>query len=127
MVEASGSYPNNNSALFDDNGGANLDPIEEINHFIIHHANATGGDGLANAPRLGCAMDAVFGIANIEGAGTQGVFRTAGHESRNDMAPFGFPFDHDFWRTPIGPNGFSGNFTLPRPGESLRGRRPPDT
>jgi hypothetical protein len=34
-------YPNNNSALFDDNGGADLYPVEEINHFIIHHADAT--------------------------------------------------------------------------------------
>ena len=68
-------YPNNNSALFDDNGGADLDPVEEINHFVIHHANATGGDGPADAPGLGCAVNAVFGVADIEGAGTQRDFQ----------------------------------------------------
>jgi hypothetical protein len=112
-------YPNNNSVLFDDYSGANLDPIEEINHFIVHHANAPRGNRFANAPRLGCAMDAVFGIANIQGAGTQGVFRAASHESRNDMPPSGFPFDHDLWRVPIGPDRLASDFILPRPGKAF--------
>ena len=94
MVRAVGSYPDNNSALFDDNGGADLDPVEEINHFIIHHAYATGGNGTADAPWLGCAVNAVLGVANIEGAGAQGVLGTARHESWNDVAPFCFPFNH---------------------------------
>jgi hypothetical protein len=109
MVEG---YPNNNSALFDDNGGADLDPVEEIYHFVIHHADATGGDGLADAPGLGCAMNAVFSVANIKGAGTQGVFWTTRHEGRNDMAPFCLPFNHDLRRAPIRPCGFARNCVL---------------
>ena len=66
MVEG---YPNNNSTLFDDNGGADLDPVEEIDHFVIHHADAAGGDSLADAPGLRCAVNAVFGVADIERPG----------------------------------------------------------
>ena len=119
MVAVSGCYPNNISVLFDDNGGTNFHPIEEINHFIIHHANATRRNRPANAPRLGCAVNAILGVANIERAGTQGVFRTASHEGRNNVALLGFPINHDLWRAPIGPNGFSGDFILPGPGETL--------
>ena len=66
MVEG---YPNNNSALFDDNGGADLNAVEKIYHFVIHHPDATGGDGLADAPGLGGAVNAVFRVADIEGTG----------------------------------------------------------
>ena len=42
-------------------GRADLDPVEEIDHFVIHHADATGATG-----GLGCTVNAVFGVADIE-------------------------------------------------------------
>ena len=116
MAAMFGCYPDNNSALFDDNGGANLNPVEEINHLVIHHANATRGNRPANAPGLGCAVNPVFGIADIKGTCTQRIFRTADHEGRNDVALFGFPFDHDLRGVPIGPCRLAGDFVLARPG-----------
>ena len=80
MVSASPRYPDNNSALFDDDSGADFHPVEEINHFVVHHANATGGDGPADAPGLGGAVNAVFGIADVKGSGAQGILRPARHE-----------------------------------------------
>ena len=105
-------YPNNNSALFDDNGGADLDPVEEINHLIVHHPDAPGGNGLAYAPGLGCAVNAVFGVADIKGTRAQWIFRATRHERWNDVAFFGFTLNHHLWRTPIGPGCLAGNRIL---------------
>jgi hypothetical protein len=104
MVQALGSCPNNNYVSFNDDRGANLDPVEEINHFIVHHANAPRRNRPANAPRLGCAMNAVS-IANIKGAGPRG-FRPPGMKA-GMRGPFGFRLITR--RAPIRPACLAGN------------------
>jgi hypothetical protein len=51
--------------LFDDDARTHFNAVKQVNNFVVHHADAARGNGPADAPRLGCSMDAVFGFAYI--------------------------------------------------------------
>lgn len=57
--------------------------VVEVNHVLVDHANATGGNVLADGPWLVRAMDPVEGVfvflPQIKSAGTEWIVRSAGH------------------------------------------------
>jgi len=65
----------------DDNAGAHGHAAKELEYILVQHTDAAGGRGLADAPGLIGAMDAVQRVdailEQIEGAGAERVFRAA--------------------------------------------------
>ena len=81
--------------------GADLDAVIEINDFLVHHADATGRHGASDAPRLGGAVNAKFGVADLRHACGQGEIllrNRGGHIVRREVAcsqGLGVNVDHD--------------------------------
>src|SRR5579862_2393679 len=79
--------------------GADRDTIIEIDHVLIGHAEAAGGDGLSDRLRLVGAVDAIERRAEIERPRTEWVLDTAPHVTRQ----IGPSRDHLPRRRPVGP------------------------
>src|SRR5207244_11469778 len=82
---------------------------------LVDEANAARGHELANGRRLVGAVNAVDRLSEIEGAGTQRITRSAGHEPRQ----IGLALDHFGRRIPIRPFLHAGETLDAGPGESL--------
>src|SRR5215216_6041270 len=92
--------------------GADLDALVEIDHVLIDHADAAGGDAPADGPRLDGAVDAEQGVLvalpQVHGARSQRIARSARHA---DAAPelahlpheLGLARKHLLGRIPVGP------------------------
>jgi hypothetical protein len=59
----------------DDNLGADLRAIVEVSDIGVGHADASGGDGIADGLGLVRTMDPVHRRAEIQGAGAEGMPR----------------------------------------------------
>jgi hypothetical protein len=66
-----------------DNLGANTRTIVEINYVLVGQANTTGGNVLADGPRLVRAVDPIEGVfvslPQIQSTGAKWVGRSADH------------------------------------------------
>ncbi|BAR54742.1 hypothetical protein NK6_1558 [Bradyrhizobium diazoefficiens] len=94
---------------------ADLDPVEQVRDVLVQHADAAGGDELADRRGLVGAVDAVDGRAEIHRAGAERIAGAAGHEARQ----IGLALDHLGRRMPIRPLGLAGDLLHPGPGEAV--------
>src|SRR5579871_3176832 len=96
-------------------GGADGDTIIEIDHVLIGHAEAAGGDGLSDRLRLVGAVDTIERRAEIERPRPERVLDTATHVSRQ----IGPARDHLPRRRPVGPFPLGRNAVHPAPAEAV--------
>src|SRR5215211_4971453 len=108
--------------------GADLDALVEIDHVLIDHADAAGGDAPADGPRLDGAVDAeqrvLVALPQIHGARSQRIARSARHA---DAAPelarlpheLGLARKHLLGRVPVGPLLLVVDGRHPRPAEAF--------
>src|SRR5687767_202924 len=66
--------------------GAHLHAFVEVDHVLVHHANAPGGDCLTDGPGLVRAVDAVVARTEIHGARAERIVRAARHVGREVRA-----------------------------------------
>src|SRR5258705_8741622 len=86
-------------ALTHDDLGADGNPFIEIRDFRIDQAEAAGGHRAADGLRLVGAVDAINGVAEIQGARAHRIARPARHEAREIR----LALDHLRRRRPIRP------------------------
>src|SRR5690606_19352339 len=82
---------------------------------VIGEADAARGDGLANGPGLGRAVDAIKGGADIESARAHRIVRTPRHECRK----VGDALAHCRGRGPGRPFSLAGDAVSTAPGETV--------
>src|ERR671916_771850 len=98
---------------------AHRDPLVEVDHVLVEHAHAAGGDLLADAPGLVGAVDAEQDVpavlVEIEGAGAERVV-----EARLAVArQVGLEADHGAGGRPGGPDALAADRGDAAPGEPL--------
>src|SRR5262249_22082756 len=94
--------------------GADLDPLIEIDHVLVAHADAAGRHRRSDRPGLVRAVDAIERRAEIHGAGAERVLRPAFHVARQ----IGTALEHFGRRRPIRPFTLAGDVVNARPGEA---------
>src|SRR5271167_2752717 len=71
-----------NASAQDDDGGANAGSRIEIDDVVVGHADATGGDGLADRIGLVGAVNAIERAGKIHRAGAERIVDAAFHVAR---------------------------------------------
>ena len=98
-----------------DHLGADLHAAVEIFHVFVGEADAARRHLLADGGRIVGAVDAIFGAAEIHGAGAERIARAAGHHARQIR----LARDHLGRRIPVRPLGLARYLLDARPGEAL--------
>src|SRR4051794_25988664 len=99
----------------DDDFGADLHTVVEVDHVLVEHADAARRHRLADRLRLVRAVDAVEAGAEIQGARAERVFRAASHVARQ----VGTALQHLGRRNPIRPFLLAADRLLAGPREAL--------
>src|SRR5271168_2880817 len=95
--------------------GADVRATIEVDHVVVHHADASARHLLADRLRHVCAVNAVHRAAEIHGARAERITRAAGYEARQ----IGLSPQHVRGRKPVWPLGLTLDCLHTRPGEAL--------
>ena len=116
--------------------------LVKVDHVLVDHTDATGGNARADGPRFDGAMDAVkrvlVALPEVHGAGTERIARAAGHAEAalqfTHLPPqLGLALNHLFGRIPVRPLLLVVDCRRARPAEALTpyadaiAERPPAT
>src|SRR5450759_619444 len=102
--------------------------LVKVDHVLVDHADAAGGNARADGPRFDGAMDAVervlVALPEVHGAGTERVARAARHaEAALQFAhlppQLGLALNHLFGRIPVRPLLLVVDCRRARPAEAL--------
>src|ERR1043166_6137246 len=108
--------------------GADRHALVEVDHVLIDHADAAGGDAAADGPGLGGAVDAVervlVALPQIKRARAERVAGSARHaDAALQLAhvrhQLGLAREHFLGRIPVGPLLLVVNIRAARPAEAL--------
>src|SRR5262249_50937877 len=97
-----------------DDARANPDALVKINHVLVAHPDAAGGDVGADGPGFVGAVDTIERGPQIHRARSERIFRSALHVARQ----IGPPREHLRRRRPIGPLALCGDRLDAGPGEA---------
>jgi hypothetical protein len=89
--------------------------IVEVFHVFVGEADAAGRHEMTDSRRLIGAVDAIFGVAEIEGARSHWVAFAAGRKARQVR----LARDHLFRRMPVRPLAHTADALSARPGEPI--------
>ena len=102
--------------------------LVKVDHILVDHADATGGNARTDGPRFDGAVDAIervlIALPEVHGAGTERVARASMHAEATlqfaHLSPqFGLALNHLFGRIPVRPLLLVVNCRRARPSEAL--------
>ncbi len=109
----------------DDDLAAVPNIVRQMNDILIEHANAAGGDSLADRLEFGIAVDAIDRIpvafVNVERARSERIVEAGRHAAIVDAVGFelGLARDHLVWRIPAWPFALVSDMALTLPGKAV--------